>query len=280
MKVHHLNCGSMREIDPGDAPRSRLEPARALNHCLVVEADQAGVVLVETGFGTPDIERGEETLGRGFLDRTHAVLDAGETAVSQIQKLGYAPSDVRHIVLTHLDLDHSGGLPDFPDATVHVHDAEYRTAMATSEHPEHALRYRPAHWAHRPHWATYPSRTDETWFGFDAIQMTGLPSDILLIPLAGHTPGHCAVAVQGERGWLLHAGDAFYHQGQIDPCDRWSTPAWDALEKITEVDRPLRMANQARLRELVRDHGDEVTVFSAHDPWAFRRLSAAAAATV
>ncbi|MFD0510570.1 MBL fold metallo-hydrolase [Streptomyces aureus] len=30
--------------------------------------------------------------------------------------LGYAVDDVRHIVLTHLDLDHAGGLPDFPRA--------------------------------------------------------------------------------------------------------------------------------------------------------------------
>jgi hypothetical protein len=33
------------------------------------------------------------------------------------------------------------------------------------------------------------------------------------------------------------------------------------------VNRPLRIANLARLRELVRFHGDELTVFSAHDPW-------------
>lgn len=45
-----------------------------------------------------------------------------------------------------------------------------------------------------------------------------------------------------------------------------------AFELITEVDRPRRTANQARLRELLRDHGDEVRVFSAHDPWVFQRL--------
>ncbi|WP_373317754.1 MBL fold metallo-hydrolase [Planotetraspora silvatica] len=28
--------------------------------------------------------------------------------------MGYDPADVRHIVVTHLDVDHCGGLPDFP----------------------------------------------------------------------------------------------------------------------------------------------------------------------
>lgn len=50
MKICHLNCGSMREVDPaGQGPAT---PARALNHCLLVETDAAGLVLVETGFGT------------------------------------------------------------------------------------------------------------------------------------------------------------------------------------------------------------------------------------
>ncbi|MFI6283324.1 hypothetical protein ACIBCM_00980 [Streptomyces sp. NPDC051018] len=41
----------------------------------------------------------------------------------------------------------------------------------------------------------------------------------------------------------------------------------DVLRQITEVDRPLRLGNHARLRALVRLHGDEISVFSAHDPW-------------
>lgn len=262
--IHHLNCGSMREIDPGND----LPAARALNHVLLVETDNA-LVLVDSGFGVHD---NEETLGQTFLDRAQPLLEPGETALQQVRNLGYAPEDVRHIVLTHLDLDHSGGLADFPHATVHLHDAEYRAAMAaTSGHPEHNLRYRPAHWAHRPHWSTYPSRKGNSWFGFDALELTGL-TDVLLIPLAGHTAGHSAVAVRDGARWLLHAGDAFYHHGQIDPENRWSMPMWEALEEITETDRPLRIANQARLRELIRDHGDEVTVFAAHDPWRYAEM--------
>jgi glyoxylase-like metal-dependent hydrolase (beta-lactamase superfamily II) len=261
----------MRELDPG---RPALAPARALNHCLLVESD-AGLVLVEAGFGTADVRDPAGSLGPTFVERTGPVLDVEETALRQVQRLGFAAEDVRHVVLTHLDVDHTGGLPDFPHAAVHVHAAEHRSAMAASDHPEHGLRYRPAHWAHRPRWVTYPAQRGRTWFGFDAVELAGLPPEILLVPLAGHTAGHCAVAVRTGERWLLHAGDAYYHQGQVDPAG-WSMPLFEALEEIAEVDRPLRMGGLARLRELVREHGDEVEVFSAHDPWAFARLSAGA----
>ncbi|MCT9113339.1 MBL fold metallo-hydrolase [Streptomyces mirabilis] len=40
------------------------------------------------------------------------------------RELGFDRTDVRHIVLTHFDADHIGGLSDFPHAQVHVTAAE------------------------------------------------------------------------------------------------------------------------------------------------------------
>jgi glyoxylase-like metal-dependent hydrolase (beta-lactamase superfamily II) len=184
--------------------------------------------------------------------------------------LGHDPADVTDIVLTHLDVDHSGGLPDFPHATVHVHSAELAAALGPGSHPEHAVRYRGPHWAHGPLWASY-SRPDAAWFGFDAVRLRGLPEGLLFVPLGGHTPGHCGVAVRSSDGWLLHAGDAFYYGGQV-AVERWGIPLWDAFESLTEMDRGARIATLGALRELVLLHSDEVRVFSAHDPWEFGRF--------
>ncbi|MGP3965322.1 hypothetical protein ACTWPT_56180 [Nonomuraea sp. 3N208] len=41
-------------------------------------------------------------------------------------------------------------------------------------------------------------------------QLNGLPPEILLIPLAGHSRGHSGVAVDTGATWLLHAGDAYF----------------------------------------------------------------------
>jgi hypothetical protein len=131
-----------------------------------------------------------------------------------VARLGYSPGDVRHIILTHLDVDHCGGLPDFPDAQVHVLAAELEAATAQAP----SYRYRPAHWAHGPKWATYVPEPGEEWFGFTSIQPQGLTADIRLIPLGGHTAGHTGVAVRDGDRWLLHCGDAYYYHRELDPA--------------------------------------------------------------
>ena len=262
----------MRHIEDEDGASMR-----AVCHCLLIETDRDGLVLVDTGLGTADVTAPERSLSPEFIDRAQPVLDLDETALHRVKALGYDAGDVRHIVLTHLDIDHAGGLPDFPDARVHVLDAEHRAALAgTGSHPEDHVRYRPAHWAHRPLWQTYtPAVGGEPWFGFDAVRpLEGVEAEVALVPLGGHTAGHSAVAVRAAGRWLLHCGDAYYFHSEVDPDHPRGHPGMDLLQQITEVDRPLRMANHARLRELVRLHGDEVAVFASHDPWELARMEA------
>src|SRR3954471_19518212 len=115
--VHHLNCATMCPIAGyllgADAWRGRM-----IAHCLLVETERDGLVLVDTGFGTRDIE-GVTGLRAPFKRLVGPTLDHSETALSQLPGLGYRAEDVKHIVVTHLDLDHAGGLADFPHAKVH-----------------------------------------------------------------------------------------------------------------------------------------------------------------
>ena len=109
-----------------DGEPGRLRPARLVCHCLLLETP-GGLVLVDTGFGQRDIADPGPSLG-AFRRMIRPVLDLEETAARQVVRLGFAVQDVRHVVLTHLDLDHAGGLPDFPHARVHVLAAEHAVA--------------------------------------------------------------------------------------------------------------------------------------------------------
>ncbi|MGZ3407905.1 MAG: MBL fold metallo-hydrolase, partial [Polyangia bacterium] len=73
-------------------------------HVLAIESDD-GIVLVDTGLGMPDVATPKERLGRDFVAITRPRCDASETAIAQLKALGFSAKDVRHIVVTHLDLD-------------------------------------------------------------------------------------------------------------------------------------------------------------------------------
>jgi glyoxylase-like metal-dependent hydrolase (beta-lactamase superfamily II) len=125
--------------------------------------------------------------------------------VRQVARLGYQPEDVRHIVLTHMHFDHCGGLPDFPHASVHVHRREHEAFMGRPRRLIE-LAYVRRHVAHQPQFVLYDD-AGESWFDWAATRLPFKP-EMWLIPLHGHTRGHCGVAVQTSSSWLFHAGDA------------------------------------------------------------------------
>jgi glyoxylase-like metal-dependent hydrolase (beta-lactamase superfamily II) len=134
------------------------------------------------------------------------------------------------------------------------------------------MRYRPQQWSTRAAWRTYAADSGDRWLDFDGVRsLDGLPPEILLVPLVGHTLGHAGVAIRQEAGWLFYVADAYFYHAEMHH-EPYCTPGLRLYQTLMEKDRPQRLANQARLRALVLAH-DDITVFCAHDARELENLS-------
>ena len=231
-------------------------------HVFAVHTDD-GIVLVDTGFGTADIAAPATRLGpiRGILRLEY---DTKNTVLAQLQARGHDAADVTHVVLTHLDLDHAGGLSDFPDAVVHTTADEHAAAVTDPDFLDRQ-RYRTVQFSHGPRFELHAGRGDEWRYGLTGHEV--LPG-IVLIPMPGHSRGHAAVAVETPDGVVLHAGDAVFDASHIathTPGGQPLSPVRMArgYEMVIGRDRARIRANHRELRRLASV--PDVLVVPAHD---------------
>lgn len=229
MTIRFLNCFTCSARVPARWHTGAL--------CLLVETNR-GLLLVDTGPGRDDYVH-PPLIMRALQVVTKMPMDSQEAAANQLAGLGYQPDDVRHIVLTHMHFDHCGGLPDFPEATVHVHRREYEAFLGPWRHWLD-VGYVRRHCAHEPDLMLH-GEPMERWFGFPAISLPFEPP-IYLVPLFGHTRGHCGVAIRTDSGWLFHVGGG----APINFSD--DIPSW--------LSRPVTGTLAPRLRAFRNAHPD------------------------
>ena len=266
LKVHHLNCGTFcpycRPFINGNG--SYFAKGEMVCHCLLIETNN-GLVLVDTGFGKNDIAQMHK-IPWSFRAIARPVLQVAETAIEQIKGLGYPPDEVRHILPTHLHLDHIGGMSDFPQAKIHLFQQEYDAAMRPSRD------YLPYQWEHKPDWQCYKAEGDK-WFGFDSVRpLLGDTDDILMIPMHGHTAGHSAIAVKQGDQWLLHCGDSYYFHQEIKNDPPFVPFGLKMMGAAVNFNKKAFQNNQKRLRELFQTKRDSIRLFCAHDVEEFKEF--------
>lgn len=265
MKIHHLNCGTLCPLCARliNGTGTWTESGKLVCHCLLIE-QESKLILVDTGIGLADIQQADQRLGKSFQKTFKPKLDVNETAHHQIQGLGFSPADVTDIFPTHLDLDHIGGLTDFPQATVHVYQPELEQILKPGL--KEKFRFRLNQFDPKPNWKIYQQSTEQ-WFGLPAFSIHLKNNmNIWMIPLIGHTKGHVGIAIQQDSGtWLLHCGDAYYHHSQLNDVSHMPI-GLNIFEKSVQSIRQERLKSLEKLRQLKANHGDEIEFFCAHDP--------------
>jgi glyoxylase-like metal-dependent hydrolase (beta-lactamase superfamily II) len=273
-RIHHLNCTTfrLRFARAFDGRRTILDDSLVyVSHCLLVETSHAGLVLIDAGFSTQEVDN-PRRVPPIFRFVFRPPWRHEETAVACIKALGLAPEDVRHIILTHLDYDHAAGIADLPWATAHVYAPEMHAALHGKSWRDR-IRYDRRQLARHERWDIHDGTGGDSWYGLRKLRpIKGIGDEFALIPLIGHSAGHCGVAVRGEKRWLIHAGDAYMNCGELQPAP--NGPASTGLfQPVMQADGVARKNSLRLLSELHRCHGDTVRVVSAHDKTEFTQCA-------
>lgn len=248
------------------APECFLRRSRSLRRlrlpvsCAVIERPD-GLVLIDTGWSRAQCAWPSED--PGILTRTLLGMDvrAEDALASQLLSLGYSPADVRHVIATHLHLDHIGGVVDFPNATVHCTatewDARQLGLRGGYHHSEIAFTDRlELHTLREPPRLGFPASHD--LFGDGTVYLLAAP---------GHTRGSCTVAVKLADRWLLHAGDAcMFREEYLAPDE---TGPW-LYARLSCHDFGTLRRTHACLRTAEREHG--ALIVPSHDPAVYATL--------
>ncbi len=243
IQIHHLNCVNI--VSPIND--------NVCGHCLLIEENNK-LILIDTGIGLLDVQNPNERIGQQLVEIVGYRFDENHTAIRQIEHLGLNPEDVSDCVISHLDNDHIGGLADFPHANVHVGLEEME--QYNSDNP----RYLKSPLAHQPTIYTY-GKSDYNWFGFEARRVKlNIETEIYLVPLFGHTLGHCGVAIKNENTWLFYIADAYYMRVELHD----SIHPVNELAKIRADNEELRLQTLDKIRKLINEH-PEIEVFGYHD---------------
>lgn len=246
--IYHLNC--VKIVSPIND--------NVCGHCLLIK-EKTKLILIDTGVGLLDTHKPLERIGQKLIDIVGYRFDENQTAVKQIENLGFAPEKVTDCIISHLDNDHIGGLADFPKATVHVGIEELENF--NSENP----RYLKTPLSHNVIFKTY-KKSDYNWFGFEARKIiANVETEIFLVPLFGHTLGHCGVAVKNNNKWLFYVADAYYMKVELTD----DTHLVNELAKIRADDNDLRLSSLNKIKNLKKEH-PEIEIYSYHDITEFK----------
>jgi glyoxylase-like metal-dependent hydrolase (beta-lactamase superfamily II) len=181
-----------------------------------------------------------------LADHFHAHMSEAQHCVAQLSRLGIAPDPVRHLLQTHLHMDHTGALGHFPAASVMVAGRELDAARAAD--PPEVHGYIPADFEQAGlKWRRVEDELDI--FGDGSVKLLQTP---------GHSAGHMSLLLHlREAGPILLTADA------VDNLAQWEGRLpLRALHSREDAERSLE-----RLRGLARETDALVVLGHDADNW-------------
>jgi glyoxylase-like metal-dependent hydrolase (beta-lactamase superfamily II) len=194
----------------------------------LIRHPSAGAILVDTGLHPSIATDGKENFG-GMSNRFgKPSLQAGEDVPAQLRGRGLDPREIPIVVMTHMHIDHTSAISEFPNSTFVVSATEWEAATVGPKplingyrrpHFDYAFEYRTVDFdrAGNDSYASFGRSFD--LFGDGTVRLAYTP---------GHSAGHISVIVHLAQRDFVIGGDAMYMAGQLDGSDAPPPRPFDA----------------------------------------------------
>jgi N-acyl homoserine lactone hydrolase len=182
----------------------------------LIRHPSAGAILVDTGLHPSIATDGRENFGALGTRFGNPSLEAGSDVPAQLRKRGLDSGEVPVVVMTHLHIDHTSAISEFPQATFVLSETEWEAAAHGAQpllngyrraHFDYAFDYRTIDFDRSgiSSYATFGRTFD--LFGDGSLRLAYTP---------GHSAGHMSVIARLEERDFVIGGDAVYTEGQLD----------------------------------------------------------------
>ena len=151
----------------------------------------------------------------------------------QLAGIGYKPDDIRYVIMSHMHLDHAGGMPIFPKATFIIRKSELKAAWWPEPFQVHYIL------------EDYKDTRDFDFIELDDTEVFDvfLDGSVLCIDTKGHSQGHQSLVVNlPKSGRYVLTADAASMSEILDesvlPAIAWNAEAaWRSLKKMQHMKR-------------------------------------------
>ena len=222
LRLYVFNCGSLDISDP-ERFRFKKEELATTNlsvGCYLI-VHPKGTLMWDVG-AVPDsaLKPGEKSALEGYATIT-------ETLKSQMEKIGYEPSDIKYLAFSHYHYDHVANANQFAAATWLARKVE-RDAMFAPKLPDNKMN--PANYSALKDAKTILIPTDDyDVFGDGTVVMKLAP---------GHTPGHQVLFLKLKKtGPIVLSGD-LYHYPEERKLKRVPTFEFDQQQTVATREKP------------------------------------------
>jgi len=241
----------------------RWTPPRPINVYVIEHAK--GLILFDSGQDRASVTDDAYFPGgvTGYLYRRLARFDVaeGDTLTAQLAALGYAPADVDTTIVSHLHVDHIGGLRELAGSELLVSAAEWAELAKPAPELRGLLRSHIQLPGLTWHQVGPEPTKDPALAPFTASLDVMGDGSLMLLPTPGHTAGSVSLLIRRTgRPPLLLAGDLTYG---AEILQRGQLPG---------VGNRRRLAESSRKVLALAEQQPGLVVLPAHDPTAARRL--------